>query len=186
MIEFIGNCSSVIDWDEVITTLEQCGHETHPGPFHGPTHKEGDPIPLLDEVTNIWRDEGYKRVEDGGTVQWDMFFPGTHFDQSIVDKFVEFYKIEKYSSAWISRIWPGNQAPMHWDVNDDEEEYLKLPDRLRWHCHVSRPNFGHVFVCEDQAFYGRPQGDTFLWNTRRLWHAGTNCGLVPKYQFNLW
>ena len=87
MITFLGNCSSVIDWDTVIRDLEHCQ------PNHGPTHKEGDPIPLLNEVTTIWRDEGYKTVELGGTVQWDMFFPGVHYDRSVEEKFCEFFNI---------------------------------------------------------------------------------------------
>jgi len=186
MIKYVGNTNAIINWDQVIAGLEKCGHETHPGPFYGPKHKAGDPIPQLKEVTDIWTDAGYHRVEDGGTVQWDMFFPGTHFDQSIVDKFVEHYNIEKYSSVWISRIWPGHFAPIHWDVNDMEEELAKYPDRLRWHCHIGKPTFGHVLIVEDQVFYNQQQGDVFQWDSRKYWHAGTNCGLTPKYLFNIW
>lgn len=186
MIEYIGNSSAVINWDEVIAGLEKHDYEKHPGPFHGPAHKEGDPIPRLEEVLSLWRRAGYVRVEDGGTVQWDMFYPGVHFDQSVVDKFVEYFKIEHYDDAWISRVWPGNFAPMHWDVNDDEEALLALPDRQRWHAHISKPAFGHVFVVENECLYNKEQGAVFRWDSRRHWHAGSNCGLVPKYQFNLW
>lgn len=186
MIEYIGNSSDVINWDEVISGLEQHDFSQHPGPSTGPTHKEGDPIPRLNECTELWKRAGYKSVEEGGTVQWDMFFPGVHFDQNIVDKFVEYFKVEHYDSAWISRVRPGNFAPMHWDVNDHEEELLKQPDRMRWHAHISKPAFGHVFVVNDICLYGKEQGSAYRWNDRRYWHAGSNCGLVPKYQFNLW
>ena len=185
MIKFLGNCSDIIDWDEVIAGLERCGNETHPGPFTGPTHKEGDDIPKLNEVIELWKRNGYKSVEEGGTVQWDMFFPNVHFDQSIVDTFCKQYGIEQYDSAWISRVWPGRFAPIHWDVNDNEEYYLTLPDRLRWHAHIGKPAFGHIFVVENELLYGRDQGDVFQWDSRRYWHSGLNCGLVPKYQFNL-
>lgn len=186
MIKFIGNSSSFINWDDVIVNLEKCGHDIHPGAFIGPSHKEGDPIPRLNEVIELWNRNNYKSVEQGGTVQWDMFFPGTHFDQSVVDQFVEHYEIKEYNSAWISRVWPGRFAPIHWDVNDNEEYYLSIPDRLRWHAHISKPAFGHVFVVDNELFYGRNQGDVFQWDSRRHWHAGMNCGLVPKYQFNIW
>jgi len=83
MIKFIGNCSDIINWTEVINGLERNDYERHPGPDSGPTHKEGDPIPLLNQVTDIWRDEGYKIVELGGTTQWDMFFPGKHYDRAV-------------------------------------------------------------------------------------------------------
>jgi hypothetical protein len=186
MIKFLGNCSHIIDWDDVIANLERCDYTSDPGPFSGPEHKEGDDIPLLDEVVALWKKAGYRSTLEGGTVEWDMFFPGDHFDKSVVDKFVEFYKIEKYDSAWISRLNPGKFSPWHWDVNNEEEKMLALPDRPRWHCHISKPAFGHVFVCEEHVFYGKQQGDAFEWDNRRRWHAGSNCGLVPKYQFNLW
>ena len=180
MIKFIGNCSRIIDWDSVIRDLEHCHAD------HGPTHKEGDPIPLLNEVTTIWRDEGYKTVELGGTVQWDMLFPGVHYDRSVEEKFCDFFEITPNSGSWISRIWPGRQAPMHWDVHDDEAILLTQPDMMRWHCHIGKPTFGHVFVCENEMFYNKQQGDAFQWGSRRYWHAGTNCGLTPKYLFNLY
>jgi hypothetical protein len=186
MIKFLSNSSDIIDWDEVIAGLERCGHESHPGPFTGPSHKEGDDIPKLNEVIELWNRNGYKSVEEGGTVQWDMFFPGVHFDQSVVDKFCKKYGIEKYDSAWISRVHPGRFAPIHWDVNDNEEYYLSVPDRLRWHAHIGKPAFGHIFVVDNELLYGKEQGDVFLWSSRRLWHSGMNCGLVPKYTFNIW
>lgn len=186
MIKFLGNSNSIINWDEVISGLERCGFEQHPGPDIGPTHKPGDPIPKLNEVTDIWQGNNYLSVEDGGTVQWDMFFPGTHFDHSVVDKFLEFYEIKEYNSAWISRVNPGKFAPIHWDVNDDEDYYLSIPDKLRYHAHISKPSFGHIFVVENEILYGKEQGDVFQWDSRRYWHSGMNCGLVPKYQFNLW
>jgi hypothetical protein len=180
MIKFLGNTSSAINWDDVILGLENST------PSIGPTHKAGDPIPRLNEVTTLWQDNGYKTVELGGTVQWDMFFPGVHYDQSVEDKFCELFEIRPNSKSWISRLWPGRQAPIHWDVHDDEAELLKQPDMPRWHCHINKPTFGHVFVCENEVFYNRQQGDAFRWDSRRYWHAGSNCGLVPKYLFNLY
>ena len=186
MIKFLGNTRSIINWVEVISGLENCDHETHSGPERGPVHKKGDPIPLLNQVTDIWFREGYKSINLGGTVGWDMFYPGVHYDQSIEDRFCDFFKIKPNSRSWISRIWPGHQAPIHWDVHDDEAMLLTQPDMPRWHCHIGKPTFGHLFVCENEVFYNKKQGDTFRWDSRRYWHAGTNCGLTPKYLFNLY
>jgi hypothetical protein len=186
MIKYVGNSNEVIDWDEVILGLQQHDYETHPGPFKGPTHKAGDDLPGLNVITDLWTRAGYKPVEEGGTVQWDMFHPGVHFDQSVVDKFVKYFDIQDYSTAWISRIHPGNFAPWHWDITDDEKKLLAMPERPRWHCHIGKKAFGHIFIANDICFYNQDQGASYMWDDRRYWHAGTNCGLEPKYLFNIW
>lgn len=181
MIEYIGNSMQVIDWDEVINTVK----DQTPS-YIGPSHKREDNIPGLDEVFDIWDRVGYKLLKDGGTVGWDMFLPDVNFDRSIVEKFADFVGLEDYNSAWISRINPGNFAAYHWDVHDNEEELSKLPDVKRWHCHIGKPEWGHVFCASDKCFYNQEQGATYVWHDRKLWHAGSNCGLEPKYLFNFW
>jgi hypothetical protein len=205
MIERVGICD-IIDWDKLILELStvqivhRAEHELLPeftewmpeiprniSPNNiGPKHKAGDPIPGLSPITDMWEAAGYKTPAEGGTVEWEMFFPGHNFDQSIVDTFAEYVGLEKVHSCWISRIWPGYFAPWHWDVNDDEARLSKEPTKPRWHCHMGKPAFGHVFIADDQCFYNQPQGTVYRWDSRSLWHAGTNCGLVPKYLFNIW
>jgi hypothetical protein len=169
MIEYVGVCP--VDWQQLICHLET------QQPYVGPKHKEGDGIPGLDEVTDLWKRAGY-----GPTVSWDMFYPGDHFDINIVNEFVEWSGLTSYTNAWVSRIHPGYFAPQHWDVQDDEP----LPDTVRYHVHMSKPQFGHIFIAEDKCFYNQQQGSTYKWSSRKSWHAGTNCGLVPKYIFNIW
>lgn len=169
MIEYAGNCP--IDWQQLITHLET------QIPFTGPKHKASDNIPGLNEVTDLWGQAGL-----GPTVQWDMFYPGDHFDNEIVTKFVKWAGLTSYTNAWVSRIHPGFCAPQHWDVQDDEP----LPDTVRYHVHMSKPQFGHIFIAEDKCLYNQTQGAAYKWSSRKAWHAGTNCGLVPKYIFNIW
>ena len=38
----------------------------------------------------------------------------------------------------------------------------------------------------NETFYNIPQGATYEWVDRKIWHAGTNCGTVPKYIWNAW
>ena len=181
MIKRIGNCADLIDWDKVIQHIE------HQEPAYiGPSHKEGDPIPGLDNVTDMWKRAGFKTVKEGGTVEWDMFLAGINFDISIADRFADFVGIEKYHSCWISRIHIGRFAPWHWDVHDDEETLKYRTDIKRFHCHITKPAHGHVLIVEDKCFYNQPQGETYQWPARTSWHAGMNCGLVPKYLFNMW
>ncbi len=181
MIQHIGNCSHIIDWDEVIRHLE-----TQVPAYVGPSHKQGDGIPGLESVTDLWNRAGLKTTKDGGTVEWDMFLSGVNFDSSIADKFAKFVGIDRYNSCWISRINIGRFSPWHWDVHDDEENLSKRTDIQRFHCHIGKPAHGHVLIVEDKCFYNQPQGEIYKWPSRTTWHAGMNCGLVPKYLFNMW
>jgi len=177
MIKNIGNCSSIINWDEVIKDCEN----TNPA-YIGPSHGLEDNLPGLDEILDIWRTANYKTIDKGGTVGWDMFLPGKQFDYKVVEEFNKFFNIE-CTSLWISRIWPGRFAPIHWDVSDNED---RLPGLKRYHCHIGKPKWGHIFIAGDQSFYNQPQGETYEWLDRKIWHAGTNCGVEPKYILNAW
>ncbi len=181
MIKHIGNCSHIIDWNRVIQDLEN-----RTPSYIGPSHKQGDSIPGLDQVTNIWDRAGFKTVKEGGTVGWDMFLSGIDFDSTIADKFAEFVGLEKYNSCWISRIHIGRFSPWHWDVHDNENDLSKRTDIKRFHCHIGKPAHGHVLIVEDKCFYNQPQGEIYQWPSRTSWHAGMNCGLIPKYLFNMW
>jgi len=177
MVRSIGTCSHVIDWDNVIRDIENIDPE-----YVGPSHKRGDNVPGLDPILDMWEQAGYKTVYEGGTAGWDMFIPGKQFDQSIVDAWNNYYNLD-CKNVWISRVWPGLFAPIHWDVHDDEE---KLPECPRYHCHIGKPQWGHIFIVDDKCLYNRAQGETFRWENRKLWHAGTNCGTTPKYIWNAW
>lgn len=181
MIEYFGNCKDLFNWEQVIKDIE---HQTPA--YVGPSHKESDNIPGLDEVTRLWKQAEYVNWDQGGTVGWDMFIPGKNFDMDIPKKFCEFVGLESYTSCWISRINQGMFAPQHWDVNDCEEELAKQPDKIRFHCHIMPPTWGHILIVDDQCLYNQPLGSVYKWSSRKLWHAGTNCGLVPKYLFNIW
>jgi len=171
MIEYIG--ISPFNWQELIGELQ------NQIPIIGPKHTPDDNIKGLDEVTSMWDKAGYYKR---GTVGWDMFYPGEHFDYKIAEQFAEWSNLKSFTNAWISRIHPGFFAPIHWDVQDNEP----LPDTVRYHVHMSKPQFGHIFIAEDACLYNQQQGATYKWTSRKAWHAGTNCGIAPKYIFNIW
>jgi hypothetical protein len=179
MIEFVGNCCHIIDWNEIVESLS-----SQKPAYVGPRHRENDPIKGISEIAKSWNQAGYVIAADGGTAGWDMFFPERNFDQSIVETFSNFVGI-KPVSAWISRVNPGMFAPWHWDANDSEEEYNKMPNMLRFSCHVSKPSPGHVFIVEDTCLYNQAQGNIYKWPSRKSFHGGANCGLTPKYLFNI-
>lgn len=177
MVRNIGNCSHIIDWDNVIRDCENNQPE-----YVGPSHKRGDNIPGLDEILDLWEKHGYKSLADGGNVGWDMFLPGKQFDEFVTQQFNRHYKLD-CKNFWISRVHPGHFAALHWDVHDNEEQ---IGDKPRYHCHISKPAFGHVFIVDEKCLYRQPQGTTYRWESRKLWHAGNNCGLTPKYILNAW
>jgi hypothetical protein len=181
MLKYVGNCSSLINWNEVIKDCEN----TQPH-YVGPSHKRGDNLPGLDNILDMWDNAGVKTATHGGTVEWDMFLPGHQFDQEVVDNFCKFVGIDKYKSAWISRVNIGRMTALHWDVHDDEEQLSKVDGIRRFHCHIGKPDFGHVLIVENQCLYYQEQGSTYEWNNRKDLHAGGNSGFKPKYLFNIW
>jgi len=179
MTKFIGNCNDIIDWESIVVLLTK-----QTPAYIGPRHRATDNVVGIKEISEEWDRAGYKLFVDGGSAGWGMYFAGQHFDQSIVDKFADFVGIQPVN-AWISRINPGTMAPWHWDANDAEEQYAKMPDMLRFSCHISKPSPGHVSIVDDVCLYNQEQGNTYQWASRKSWHAGANCGLVPKYLFNM-
>lgn len=177
MTKFIGNCSNIINWDKVIEECEN-SNPAYVGPGKG---METD-LPQLQEIKEIWS-KWYKRFDQGGTVAWDMFFPGEQWNAKAAEQFWEFTGITQPTAIWISRIWPGCFAPIHWDVQSNETDFHNNNYR-RFHCHITSPKFGHFFVVDDNAFYNEKKGNVWEWNSRKSWHAGSNCGLEPKYLLN--
>lgn len=180
MAKFVGNSNHIIDWQIVIDDI---ANQTPA--YIGPRHDVGHDVPGVEEVAVPLRNAGYKLVTEGGSLGWDMFLPDTNFDRKIIDDFAEWIGMDSYVNAWISRVHPGNMAAWHWDVTDDEET-LSKQEHLRYHVHMSQPSPGHIFIVEDQCLYFKQQGDCYKWPSRKSWHAGANCGLVPKYVFNIW
>lgn len=178
MNKFLGNTANIIDWQSVIDSLVN----TPPG-YIGPRHSKEDDIIGIQEMDKLWKNAGYVLITDGGNAGWDMFFPGEHFEKSVVDKFSNFINADVIS-CWISRIHPGNMTPWHWDCNDNEDEYSKMPNMIRVTCNMSKPQYGHAIMIEDECLYFQEQGNVWKWPDRTSWHGGINCGLTPKYLFN--
>ena len=180
MKNLFGNCNNIIDWNELVRSLK------HQSPAYiGPKHEVGDPVPGVDDVVGKLRAAGYKTRPEGGNAGWDMFLPGNNFDQEIVKKIAEFVGLESYNNAWIARILPGQMAPWHWDITDDEASLAKK-DIIRYHCHMQPQIDGHMLVVENQSYYGSQMGDVYRWPTRTSWHCAANCGYEPFYSFHIW
>lgn len=196
MSTFCGICD-IINWDEVINHIssktgwivdyEQLHEFDNYAPYPIPKNIAPEivnttisPIRSMYEMANI------RTPENGGTAKWELFIVNFHFDQILADKFAEFCKVDNFTSAFISKVMPGNFVPWHWDARDGENEKIHQVNKPKYQCHMSEPNFGHAFITETEVFYNQQQGAVYKFNNRKDWHAGVNCGFVPKYLFSLW
>lgn len=181
---YVGNCSSVIDWNSVIKDILFQTASTI-APMFGVGY-DGNCVPNeiakyddFNKNLKLWKDSGYKSVNEGGSAEWHMFYPGVNFDESVVTSFVDFFEIETVNRCWISMIYPGKCAPWHVD------QHVVPENTKRYHCHIGRPEMGHVLMIENDYYVKMSQGDTYLWNDVYAWHAGVNAGRSPKMLFNL-
>jgi hypothetical protein len=170
----IGNCSGIINWSEVILEIE-----SRTDFYVGPRQSLDDPE--IKEIADKWKLGGYKSSKVGGTAEWHMFFPGTHFDKKVLDTFLDFCGLDRCNSAWISRIMPGQCAPIHRDL-----QVLGSVDAVRIHCHIDQPEVGHVLIVSDDYVFNQPRGKTYMWKDPLEWHSSFNLGLKPSYLFNIY
>jgi hypothetical protein len=118
------------------------------------------------------------------SVRWINYYPDIDFDQSVSDEFAESVGVTPLRS-WISRIDPGYCAPLHYDVDDNEEEYLKNGELRRFTCFIIHPLIGHVMAVDKEYLYSQPLGTIYNWPNYRAWHGAMNAGLRSNYMFHL-
>jgi len=171
-LEFVGNTSNSIDWNKIISGIK---------------NKEGIVLPKLiwpnphfEEMKKLYADSNYIM----SSAEWINYYSGTDYDEEVNKMFGKFVGKVEYARAWISRINPGKTAPWHWDLDDEEEEYLKRGDLLRYTSRISPNGVGQVAIVGNTAIHGGHAGDVYLWPDHRMWHGSVNAGLTPKYQFN--
>lgn len=176
--KFIGNILDIFDCEKLISQALSHDGEFHTGNLLLPkSHPEYESFALLD---NLSKQAGY---DVNGAMQFRHFKPKKHFDQEFVDIFADYVKATPLV-VFVSEITPGKMAPWHFDIDPNIKENRKKGELVRFHLHLSRPEPGHVFILENEAFYNIPQGNVYQWNDILAWHAGVNCGIVPKYLFS--
>jgi hypothetical protein len=176
--DLIGNISSWFDCDKLIEQLSHHEGETHKGLIELPPNNLEYDNYLLH--TKLAKEAGYDKND---SIKFRHFKPGKHFDTKFVELFSDFVNATPMV-VFVSEIMPGHMAPWHYDIDQFEKENANKGERVRFHVHLSKPQPGHVFILEDSAFYNIPQGNTYQWHNTKSWHAGTNCGMVPKYLFS--
>jgi hypothetical protein len=185
MIEYLGNCSHIIDWTSFISDLEKV--EPMIGYQYSEDRAKSTDVNVI-EIAENWRSAGYNLTASSDShIAWDAWYSGVHFDNEIEKKLCSYLKLEPIDMSMVTRLKPGKFAPWHWDVRDKQtqEKFESYKEIVRIHIHMSQSDPGHVFVIEDNILHGRKQGDIIKWPHWKAWHGGGNCGLTPKYQFSI-
>lgn len=164
------------DWDNVIDSLEkQDGVSITADPS-----KWNLDTPGYTDIYKIWQDAKF----NPNAIKWINYYPDTHYAQEIINELAQGLHLRVLRS-WISKIEPGYFAPWHWDVDDNEEEYLQGGDIVRYSIFIEPPAMGHVFIINDDYYFNMLQGKIVKWKNYKDWHCGINGGLKPKYMLHI-
>lgn len=174
MKNFFGNTNSIINWDEVISSLKDGKIKK----VELSDHLYGEKG--FNSIMDMWSKAGY---DSANSIEWINFYPEEHFDKNIEEVFSKFVN-KKIVRSWISMVRPGKCAPIHVDIDDRIDEFRSTPGLERFTCHIGKPEIGHVFLLEDICFHKEPQGNVYKWDRFDLWHGGGNVGWNPKYLYN--
>lgn len=87
--------------------------------------------------------------------------------------------------SWISCVEPGYMTGYHYDIDDNEQEYLSRGLLKRYSIFVSEPSLGHVFILGNDYYVNKTQGTMLEWKAHNEWHNGINGGFANKYMFHI-
>lgn len=171
--KFIDNISW-IDWNTIIKNL------SNGVPINADFDRWNLDTPGYLEIYQMWKDANFNLA----AAEWVNFYPDQHYPSSVVDKITNWLNC-KIIRSWISCVNPGFYAPWHWDVDDNELEYLKGGDIHRYSCFINESSHGHIFMLGEDYLYNQKQGNLYKWNNYKEWHGGINAGMRPKYMFHI-
>lgn len=169
------------DWNSII---DQMNNTETPLTVHRNTpafEHQWNSDPLYEKMYEMWKENNFNM----NSVKWRSYYPGVHFDGSVVEKIADFTGIKNIHSFWISRVDPGFFAPIHCDpfideIHDDEKGELK-----RYAIFITPSEAGHIFVLGRDYLYNFPVGTVIKWNHPNMLHIGINGSLKVKYMINV-
>ena len=160
----------MIDWNLVITNLKD-GRDITVDPSRWNMDN-----PEYTEILKLWKDNNFNT----DSVKWTNFYNTSELAIEIA-KEVGITPLR----SWISCVEPGYMTGYHYDIDDNENEYLKHGTLKRYSVFISEPNVGHLFILGKEYFYNKPQGTILKWGNYRDWHNGINGSLSKKYMFHI-
>jgi len=160
----------VINWNEVIANLKD-GRDITVDPS-----KWNMANPEYAEILNLWKASNFNTA----SVKWTNYYDTIDLEKELAEQF-----FVTPLRSWISCVEPGYMTGYHYDIDDNEEEYLKHGSLKRYSIFISKPSVGHLFILGKEYFYNNPQGTIVKWSNYREWHNGINGGLENKYMFHI-
>lgn len=180
MAEIISTTGNKINWDSILSNLGSGHKRDVKAIWDNQTSLQGSPMykAYLD-IANKWIAAGY-RIED---IFWYDYYPEEDYDTEIDETFRSIVGAD-FLRSWISRIDPGRNAPIHWDVDDNAPKWQEQGKIVRYTCWIDKPRWGSAFIIEDDMFYDIEQGTIVQWDSWDSYHAGTVAGKDPQYLYH--
>jgi hypothetical protein len=132
--------------------------------------------PEYKQMLDLWKDSNFNT----DSVKWTNFYNTKDIEKDLSEQ-LGIIPLR----SWISCVEPGYMTGYHYDIDDNEKEYLKHGKLKRYSVFISQPSVGQLFVLGHEYHYNKPQGTILEWNNHREWHNGINGSLSKKYMFHL-
>lgn len=132
--------------------------------------------PEYEEILKLWKSKNFNTA----SVKWTNYYNTKDIEIEIAEH-LDLTPLR----SWISCVEPGYMTGYHYDIDDNEQEYLKNGTLKRYTVFVSEPTVGHVFILGKDYYFNQPQGTILKWEHHRAWHSGINSGLENKYMFHI-
>jgi len=132
--------------------------------------------PEYAEMLKLWKDNNFNT----DSVKWTNYYDTKELEKEIAEE-VGVTPLR----SWISCVEPGYMTGYHYDIDDNEVEYLKHGEIKRYAVFINEPRVGQLFILGNEYHYNKLQGTILQWNSYREWHNGINGSLSNKYMFHL-
>jgi hypothetical protein len=160
----------MIDWNNVINNLTN-GQVVTVDPARWNMNN-----PEYAEMLTLWQDNNFNT----NSVKWINYYNTKDLETELAKCF----HVTPLRS-WISCVEPGYMTGYHYDIDDNEKEYLKHGELKRFSVFMSKPSIGQLFILGTNYYFNMEQGATISWISHKDWHNGINGSLANKYMFHL-
>lgn len=162
------NCT--VDWKYIISNLTS-GNVVNLNP-----ERWNMMNPEYQTMIDLWKQHSFNT----DSVRWVNYYEYGDLESKIA-KDLDITPLR----SWISCVEPGYMTGPHYDIDDNEQEYLKHGTIQRYSIFINEPEVGQLFILNNQYYYDQPVGTVVKWDHYRDWHNGINGSFKNKYMFHI-